>query len=515
MAVPAVEPSRESMTGPGRRREREGPLEAKASRIPLGGIGAEQRRREKGLAPVRPGGGPGREMTGGEGARGGLPRLLAVAAAAVLVAGTSSALALTGAGSSPAAARAPVGISGVESLAETARPRPDVALAGPGASTLQSPPATAGAGPSVLQSLAGPAADLPVTVEPGAAPAAPDPAGRPAVSLPTPTASTLPTVSGLAHDLSPSAVVLLDAPLTPAQTAGLSHLSGVTNIETVDTGTVTMGGAPVVAFGVDPGSFRNFAPPASAASDSLWRYLAGGALVSSYTMADDRNLALGSTQSIVPSASAPYSSVSGWLGAFASIGLPGVDLLVDHQYSADLGLIPDSGLVVVAPGLPGGELQTELERVLPAAAVELLSPTQLPTDLPGDTLSASARQQIVAAALSRLGLPYLWGGSGPSSFDCSGLVQWAYRQAGIAMPRVADEQFLTGDHIPLADAQPGDLLFWAYDPNDPGYIDHVAIYLGNGLMVVAPHTGTDVEIAPVDTAGFAGAVQVVLASGTH
>src|SRR6185312_13452712 len=120
-------------------------------------------------------------------------------------------------------------------------------------------------------------------------------------------------------------------------------------------------------------------------------------------------------------------------------------------------------------------------------AVELLHADQLPTSLPGNTIGSTTRNKILAAALSRVGLPYVWGGAGPNDFDCSGLVQWSFRQAGILMPRVAAEQFLTGDHIPLAAAQPGDLLFWTYDPTDPGYVDHVAIYLGNGQMVVAPH----------------------------
>ena len=59
-------------------------------------------------------------------------------------------------------------------------------------------------------------------------------------------------------------------------------------------------------------------------------------------------------------------------------------------------------------------------------------------------------------------------------------------------------------------AQPGDLLFWTYDPNDPTFVDHVAIYLGNGMMVVAPHTGLDVQVVPVPTADMAGVVQVVV-----
>jgi hypothetical protein len=337
-------------------------------------------------------------------------------------------------------------------------------------------------------------------------------AGTP-VQIPTPTAGNLPTVAPLRAVESPDAVVMLDSPLDATQTAALPKLKGVKAIELVDTGTVQLSGAPVVAFGVDPATFRAFTPAASAASDQLWQYLAGGALVSSYEMANDRGLKLGSESTLTPSGATPTSPpVQGWLGAFASIGLPGVDLLVANTWSGDLRLTPNSGLVVSAPGLSGTALQSELQAALPGAAVELLHADQVPQTIPGNTLDSSVRQKILSAALSRVGLPYVWGGAGPNVFDCSGLVQWSYRQAGILMPRVAAEQFLTGDHIPLSDALPGDLLFWTYDPNDPGYVDHVAIYLGNGMMVVAPHTGLNVQVVPVPTADFAGAVEVVTRS---
>ena len=198
------------------------------------------------------------------------------------------------------------------------------------------------------------------------------------------------------------------------------------------------------------------------------------------------------------------------MGAFAAIGLPGVDLLVAHAYAPDLGLAPDTGLVVSAPDAPGQQLLTELQRTLPGAAVELLHPDQVANLISGNGLKGTVVAAMIAAALSRVGLPYSWGAAGPSSFDCSGLVQWSFAQAGILMPRTAAEQFLTGVHLPLADATPGDLLFWTYDPNDPGFVDHTAIYLGDGLMVVAPHTGLDVEVAQVPTADFAGAVQVLV-----
>jgi cell wall-associated NlpC family hydrolase len=271
---------------------------------------------------------------------------------------------------------------------------------------------------------------------------------------------------------------------------------------------VTLAGAPAVTFGVDPPTFRAFTPASSATASRLWQYLAAGSLVSSYEMATDRDLKLGSEEPIQVGGSS--TKLQGWMGAFASLGLPGVDLVVDRADSRVLGLTPNTGLVVSAPNLAGPTLQAELDRALPGAAVELLHANQVPAEVAGNGLSPGQRSEIIAAALSRVGTPYVWGRAAPGGFDCSGLVQWSFRQAGVLMPRTAAEQFLTGSHIPLAEATAGDLLFWTYDPNDPGFVDHTAIYLGNGMMVVAPHTGLDVEVVPVPTSDFAGAVQVVL-----
>ena len=447
--------------------------------------------------------------------------MLAVAVGAILLTGGGSALALGGSGRAVGSATLTgdtrtVGGVAAPAIAHSRSAGQGVGGSGSGASL--SSASTSAGGSSTTKPPSGlsvPAGGVPVSS--GADPASPSgtPAASgqgPAVTLPTPVAGSLPSVPAVTTDVSPDAVVMLSSSLTPTQLAALSKLRGVSKLETVDTGTVSLGGQPVVAFGIDPGTFRDITPAASASSDQLWQYIAGGSLVSSYDMATDRKLQLGSMQTITPAASAPDSSVKGWLGAFASIGLPGVDLLVDHNWSNELGLTPDSGVVVSAPALDGATLQQELQSALPGGAVELLHADQLPTSLPGNLIGAGTRQRILSAALSRVGLPYVWGAAGPSSFDCSGLVQWSFRQAGILMPRVAAEQFLTGDHIPLADAQPGDLLFWTYDPSDPGYVDHVAIYLGNGMMVVAPHTGTNVQVASVPTADFAGAVQVVLAS---
>ncbi|MGX4692663.1 NlpC/P60 family protein [Streptomyces sp. JNUCC 63] len=115
--------------------------------------------------------------------------------------------------------------------------------------------------------------------------------------------------------------------------------------------------------------------------------------------------------------------------------------------------------------------------------------------LPGfdDGPAASARAAAaVAAARSALGRPYVWGANGPSGFDCSGLMQWAYAQAGVDLPRTSQEQRNAGRHIPLSQARPGDLVVYRSDAG------HVAMYVGNGRVIHAPHPGAPVRYDPVN-----------------
>lgn len=97
----------------------------------------------------------------------------------------------------------------------------------------------------------------------------------------------------------------------------------------------------------------------------------------------------------------------------------------------------------------------------------------------------------VAAAESRVGDWYQWGAAGPTTFDCSGLVMWAYAQVGISLPHYSGAQYADTTHIPMSDLEPGDLVFFS----DPG--EHVAMYVGNGEIIEAPHTGAQVHIVPM------------------
>lgn len=122
----------------------------------------------------------------------------------------------------------------------------------------------------------------------------------------------------------------------------------------------------------------------------------------------------------------------------------------------------------------------------------------------GSSVDATTRggsgDAVVAAAMTQLGVPYVWGGETPGvGFDCSGLVQWAYAQIGIALPRTTTEQVLVGIPITkLEDLRPGDLIFTRSVRNGEAIaLGHVAIYAGGGMEIVAPKTGDVVSLRPV------------------
>lgn len=127
------------------------------------------------------------------------------------------------------------------------------------------------------------------------------------------------------------------------------------------------------------------------------------------------------------------------------------------------------------------------------------SPVQLPV---GFSLPAGTPVQVVTAikyALAQLGKPYLWGGTGPNGYDCSGLVMEAYLAAGIALPRTTYQQVNVGTPVYAASQlQPGDLIFTAGSDGTAANPGHVGIYLGGDLVEDAPHTGADIELSKFD-----------------
>ena len=106
---------------------------------------------------------------------------------------------------------------------------------------------------------------------------------------------------------------------------------------------------------------------------------------------------------------------------------------------------------------------------------------------------------VVGVALQYLGTPYVWGGSSPGGFDCSGLVEYVYNQVGVSLPHNAAAQFGYGTPVPESDLQPGDLVFF-------DGLGHVGIYIGGGQYIHAPHTGDVVKISNLsDHGGYDGA----------
>ncbi|MHB8438030.1 MAG: C40 family peptidase [Acidimicrobiales bacterium] len=119
-------------------------------------------------------------------------------------------------------------------------------------------------------------------------------------------------------------------------------------------------------------------------------------------------------------------------------------------------------------------------------------------------------QGAIQAAESQIGVPYVWGaesprGSAAPGFDCSGLMQWSWDQAGVSLPRTAAEQYDSTTHIPMADIEPGDLVFW---DDGTSSVQHVGMYVGNGDVIDAPQTGQDVQIQPIWDNGLVGAGRV-------
>ncbi|MEE4541641.1 NlpC/P60 family protein [Streptomyces sp. V4-01] len=112
-------------------------------------------------------------------------------------------------------------------------------------------------------------------------------------------------------------------------------------------------------------------------------------------------------------------------------------------------------------------------------------------DLPALPASSGRAAVAVAAARQMLGAPYVWGATGPNAFDCSGLMLYAYRRAGVALPRTSQEQMNAGAHIPLDQVRPGDLVIYRGDAS------HVAMYVGAGQVIHAPYPGARVRYDPI------------------
>jgi peptidoglycan DL-endopeptidase CwlO len=149
-------------------------------------------------------------------------------------------------------------------------------------------------------------------------------------------------------------------------------------------------------------------------------------------------------------------------------------------------------------------IQSEIDKVNSAAMTQAMAIFNQTGQYPNIAIPGGNSVGAVAlrAALTRRGYPYVWGAAGPTSFDCSGLVMWAYEQEGIQLDHYTGDQWNEGQHISRGQLQPGDLVFFFAD------ISHVGLYIGNGLMVDAPSFGQDVMVQPIDWSIFVGAVRI-------
>jgi peptidoglycan DL-endopeptidase CwlO len=314
--------------------------------------------------------------------------------------------------------------------------------------------------------------------------------------------------------------LLVIAPTTLPATvlSRIRRQRGVTAAVQVDAARIKVNGSLIPVLGVNPSAFRPFAARPTAKSTALWRNVSGGSIAVSYLMGKQERLPLGGTVAVAGTRTEKLT-----VGGFGTVGIGSVDAVVSDRVARSLGMPAGNAIVISAPHARLSTLISKVQRILPkdASVAPLVAQAAVHgapgsagaidiTASDGPGLTVPQIRAFLKAALSRVGMRYVWGGAGPTVFDCSGLVQWSMRQAGIIMPRVAAEQAQTGPQVPLSDLEPGDLLFYHTDPTAPEYISHVAIYLGSGLMVQAPEPGMDVEVVPAILAGtgFAGAVEV-------
>ncbi len=139
----------------------------------------------------------------------------------------------------------------------------------------------------------------------------------------------------------------------------------------------------------------------------------------------------------------------------------------------------------------------EEQRAFLRSTGSLVVPDSILNNLPGGRAGTAVR-----FAIAQVGEPYVWGATGPSSWDCSGLTLSAFQAAGVTLPRTSSSQATVGARVAESALKPGDLVFF-YWP-----ISHVGIYIGEGLMIHAPHPGDVVKVTSIDTMPFATARRV-------
>jgi len=348
-------------------------------------------------------------------------------------------------------------------------------------------------------------AGVPLTLEAGARPL-PD-SSVPAVSA---AGNRQQAVAPLRGSVQADLLIVAPFSLSAGLLTAVSRLPGMVAAERIEAVRMRVNGSDTAVVGVDPGQFRSFAARPTGAANALWQGVADGGVAVSYTMGKLDKIPLGGSVLAAGRTARRLPVV-----AFGTLGIGGVNAVVSDATARALGAPPGNAIVVSVRTENFTADSTAIGRLLPKGAgveplVSLVSSGAAGAgSAAAPVAGAAALDTVLKAAMSRKGLPYVWGGAGPTSFDCSGLVQWSFAQAGIVMPRVAADQARSGPAVLVSQLTPGDLLFYHTDPTAPGYISHVAIYLGNGWMIQAPEPGMDVEVVPaVFGSEFAGAIRV-------
>lgn len=145
--------------------------------------------------------------------------------------------------------------------------------------------------------------------------------------------------------------------------------------------------------------------------------------------------------------------------------------------AAPAEITPSSGFASIISNLLGGAAPVVIPKVTPDP-------------------EKKEEEALVAEVEKQLGTPYVWGGSQPGGFDCSGLVSWAYKQVGKNIPRVSNDQLASGERVSLDSLKPGDII--GYNGGS-----HVGMYVGGGDVIHAPFTGDVVKRVPLNAAGSA------------
>jgi peptidoglycan DL-endopeptidase CwlO len=164
-----------------------------------------------------------------------------------------------------------------------------------------------------------------------------------------------------------------------------------------------------------------------------------------------------------------------------------------------VGVLPATAAAApAAPAAPHALAVTPVAKAIPASA----APAAIPAPAAIAAPAAAARSSAVQIALSKVGSPYRYGATGPNAFDCSGLVSWAYKKAGISLPRTSRAQSGVGTRVSRDALRPGDLVFF-YKP-----VSHVGIYVGDGKIVHASNKKSPVKVSDMSRMEFNSARRV-------